>query len=213
MTAMRLLRASPAWVLCLLLSPVFAANDGAPAASRPAGAGCEWRPFESRALGIRLLREECHAPDIGYVFSVVENRIEQHRPADDRIFGSHVVLEVFRKPAGQDIGQAIAEQFIAKLPPEARASCKVRVLDRPLLGRGKVALTLMPTGRYGEKIAAELRQYPRDFGCGDYGRTQGTTYFEYHPGESRTRFAFVVYGMDEPLFDEKSIEFLPGTRP
>jgi hypothetical protein len=203
---------SLAWVMCLFLPPALAVNGEPPAASRPAVAGCEWKPFESKALGIRLLREECQAPDMRYVFSVVKNRIEQHRPADDRIFGSHVVLEVFRKKPEQDIKQAIAEQFIAKLPPEARASCKVKVLDRPRLGTGKVVLTLMPTGRYAEKIAAELKEYPRDFGCGDYGRTQGTTYFEYHPDESRARFAFVVYGMDVPLFDDNSIQFLPDAR-
>lgn len=195
----------------LLLAPTFASSaPRAPASpSRPASSGCQWAPFESSALGLRLLVEQCNEPSSRYVFSTAGNRLEQHRPADDRTFGSHVVLEIFSKSPAQSITQAIEQQFIAKLPRKARASCKVKALDSPQLGAGKQAFTLVPTGDYAKAINEELQQYPRDFGCGDYGKDQAETYFEYHPAESKTRFAFVVYGFDEPLFDEKSLEFLP----
>jgi hypothetical protein len=67
----------------------------------------------------------------------------------------------------------------------------------------------MPTGAYAQKIDKELKQEPRDFGCGEFGAGQSTAYFEYHPEESKTKFLYVDTGQDEPLFDQASIEFLP----
>lgn len=200
-------------LVVLVTGPLPAVEPDYKASRPPDAPDCAWRPFASQALGIEMLVEDCGSPASHYEFSATGNRIEQHRPADDITFGGSLVMEIFHKPAEQDIGQAIAEQFIAKLPPEARASCKVEPPDRPRLAKGKVVLTLVPTGPYARKIAAELARTPRDFGCGDYGRSQETTYFEYHPRESRTRFAFVVYGMDEPMFDEESIVFLSGRGP
>lgn len=203
----------PGLALCLLsisvsvVSSVMASPLPAAKASRPAWESCEWKPFDSPALGLSLLVQQCTKPSAHYVFSAKGNRLEQHRPSDDRTFGGPLVLEMYSKPAAQSIEQAITEQFIAKLPAEARASCRVEAVTRPALGAGKQAFTLVPTGEYKAKIDKELSEEPRDFGCGEYGKDQGTTYFEYHPGESRTRFAFVVYGMDEPLFDERSLRF------
>jgi len=194
-------------------APTGPSNAAATTASRPPEAGCRWQPFESEALGVRLLVQSCSAPAAHYVFSTVGNRIEQHRPADDRTFGGPVVLEMFDKPAGQSIEDAIAAQIVAKLPSEARASCRVRRLDRPALGPGKQLYTLVPTGDYARKIRAELAEGPRDFGCGEYGKDQALTYFEYHPAQAPTRFAFVVSGFDAPLFDERSLEFRPVAAP
>jgi hypothetical protein len=107
--------------------------------------------------------------------------------------------------------QAIMDVAGATLPPEARGHCIVTPLpDPPFTDRQKRLLTLMPTGAYRTRILADLQQEPRDFGCGPYGATQGVTYFEYHPHESRTVFLFVVYGEDEPLFDEQSILIAPA---
>ena len=197
--------------LCLLaaasVSPV-SAKAPVPTPSRsPMSNDCDWKPFASKELGVSLLVQECKQPNAHYVFSVKGNRLEQHRPADDSTFNGPLVLEMFRKKKSESIEQAIASQFIAKLPPEARASCKVEALERPGFGPGKLAFTLVPTGAYKLKIDKELSEEPRDFGCGPYGKDQATTYFEYHPGESKTRFAFVIYGMDEPLFDERSLVF------
>jgi len=75
-------------------------------------------------------------------------------------------------------------------------------------GKDKLLFTIMPTGAYAKKIDKELQQEPRDFGCGNYGAGQSTMYFEYHPGETKTKFLWVDTGQDEPLFDQASIEFL-----
>ncbi|MFT3806328.1 hypothetical protein [Arenimonas sp.] len=195
--------------LCFVFAaPMFASPESAPVASRPALAKeCQWKPFEDAGLGVSLLVQDCPQPNAHYVFSAKGNRLEQHRPADDNTFGGPLVLEMFRKKKGETIEQAIATRFIAKLPAEAKASCKVEALARPGFGKDRLAFTLVPTGAYKAKIDKELSEEPRDFGCGAYGKDQATTYFEYHPAESKTRFAFVVYGMDEPLFDEQSLKF------
>ena len=190
--------------ICLALAWVDASH-GVETASRSAWKGCDWKPFHSASLGISLLVQDCKDPASHYVFSVVGNRIEQHRPADDRTYNGPRMIEVCTKPAGQSIEAAIAVQFIARLPREARRSC--RVVPYREGGGAKLRYTIEPSGAYGKKIHAELADHPRDFGCGDYGRAQSNSYFEYHPSESRTRFAFVDAGQDEPLFDEESIRF------
>jgi hypothetical protein len=76
-----------------------------------------------------------------------------------------------------------------------------------VLGGGRLVFELVPTGAYARWIDRELQKGPRDFGCGAYGKGQETVYFEYHPAESKTKFMFVNYGPDAPLFDENSIEF------
>lgn len=205
-----------ATVYGLFVLPIFATTATAPTAQTawtasrpPMSADCSWKPFADKGLGVSLLVQDCPQPNAHYVFSARGNRLEQHRPADDNTFGGPLVLEMFRKKKSESIEQAIAAQFIASLPAEAQASCKVEALQRPGFGKDRLAFTLVPTGAYKAKIDKELEQEPRDFGCGEYGMDQATTYFEYHPGESQTRFAFVVYGMDEPLFDERSLVFLP----
>jgi hypothetical protein len=180
--------------------------------SRPPEPGCHWEAFSSPEIGLRLLVENCEDPNAHYVLSTKGEWLEQHRPADDVTFGSHQIIRVLTKPVDQSIEAAIREQFIATLADHrARASCKVvpfRFTGGAVLGSGKLRFELVPTGAYARWIDRELRKGPRNFGCGDYGKGQETVYFEYHPVESRTKFLFVDYGWDEPVFDENSIEFI-----
>ncbi len=185
-------------------------------ASRPAMEGCDWKPYASPQLGIRLLFPECSDPKQNYVLKENGDWLEQHRPADDVTFGSHQIIRVFDKPASQRIEDVIRENFVKRITlddkqdqAQARKSC--RVVKTPgfrLKDSRKLTLTLAPTGKYKKKIDKELQDGPRDFGCGEYGMGQGGSYFEYHPSESKTRYVFVNYGMDEPLFDENSIEWI-----
>lgn len=185
-----------------------------PIASRAAWPGCQWEQHEFKELGVRILFQNCSDPRAHYVLSTRDNWLEQHRPADDVTFGGPHLLQVFTKPADQSIQEAIKERFIKKMVLEdkeaelmARESCQVFSIDHLNLGANKQVFTLSPTGDYKKKIFEELKEGPRDYGCGVYGEDQGLTYFEYHPLESTTRYAFVVYGYDEPHFDEQSIEF------
>ena len=174
------------------------------------GYGCVWKPFESQELGIRLLVQDCTDPNIHYEFSTKDGWLEEHRPSDPVTFGPSQIIRVLRKPADQPIVAAIQEQFVATLTDkEAKASCKVRPFKNvEVKGKSKQLFTIMPTGAYAKKIDKELQQEPRDFGCGEFGAGQATTYFEYHPAESKTKFLYVNTGQDEPLFDQASIEII-----
>jgi hypothetical protein len=199
----------------LCFAALFCAVAGAAGGAQPSrppeqGFGCTWQPFESKELGLRLLVQHCTDPRLHYEFSVKDGWLEQHRPADDRTFNGPKIIRVLTKPTDQTIQEAITRQFIATLTDkEARASCKVRAFENAeVKGSGKLLFTIMPTGAYARKIDEDLQDEPRDFGCGDYGGGQSTTYFEYHPGESATKFLWVDTSQDEPLFDQDSIEFL-----
>lgn len=172
--------------------------------SRAPEQGCAWKPFQG--LGLRLLVQDCTDDSLHYLFSVKGDWIEQHRPSDDRTFGSHQVIRVLSKPADMPIEQAVMKFAAPTLPAEAKGHCAVAKAKAPFKDPNKAWFTLQPTGAYARKIDADLEKGPRDFGCGQYGAGQQTTYFEYHPNESRTRFLFVVVGWDEPLFDEQNIQ-------
>jgi hypothetical protein len=195
----------PLVALVLALRPAAAAEP-----SRPPDQGCSWETFESTELGIRLLVENCADPSMHYVFSTNGDWLEQHRPSDDRTFNSHQVIRVITKPADQPIEAAIRQQFIATLTDkEARASCKVApAKDTTVRSAGKILFEIVPTGAYARKILRQLKDEPRDFGCGDYGKGQATLYFEYHPAESKTKYLWVDAGQDEPLFDQNSLAII-----
>ena len=154
--------------------------------------------------------QDCTDPNIHYEFSTKDGWLEEHRPSDPVTFGPSQIIRVLRKPADQPMVAAIQEQFVATLTDkEAKASCKVRPFKNvEVKGKSKQLFTIMPTGAYAKKIDKELQQEPRDFGCGEFGAGQATTYFEYHPAESKTKFLYVNTGQDEPLFDQASIEII-----
>jgi len=199
---------------CLLaaLLSVMALSAYAAQPSRPPeeGFGCVWQPFESRELGIRLLVQNCTDPSMHYEFSAKDGWLEEHRPSDPVTFGPAQIVRLLTKPADQPIAAAIQQQFVATLTdPAAKASCRVGPFkNAEVKANGKQLFTIMPTGAYAKKIDRELQKEPRDFGCGEFGGGQSTAYFEYHPGESKTKFLYVDTGQDEPLFDQDSIEII-----
>jgi hypothetical protein len=194
-------------LVCLLSIPAQAMQPSRPVEQ---GYGCVWQPFESAALGIRLLVQNCTDPNIHYEFSAKGDWLEQHRPSDPVTYGPARIIRVLQKLADERIEAAIARQFVATLDDKAaRASCKVRPFKNPeVKGAGKLLFTILPTGAYARKIDKELHELPRDFGCDEFGAGQSTAYFEYHPAESRTTFLYVNAGQDEPLFDQASIEII-----
>lgn len=193
-----------AFFLLLTVSSAFAAG---PTGSREVP--CGWTAFTAKGLGVRLLFEQCPVDQGGYVVSVQENRVEQHRPSDDRTFGGPLVLEMFRKPPKQSLEKALTEQFVAKLPPAARKGCVVQRYEKSPVRAPKQAFRIVATDKYLATIQAKTPPGDQpEPGCGPYGHGYVETYFEYHPHQSKTRFAFVVFGQDEhPLFDEHSVEF------
>lgn len=177
-----------------------------PTPSRQAEKTCQWKPFDSSSLGLRMLVQDCASENMHYIFSTNGDWIEAHRPADDATFNGPRQIKVFRKAADQPIEDALRDFFIKQLPADASASCMVRPMEKsPVNNKDKIVLEIYPTGDYEKKILEELKKEPRDFGCGRYGKGQGLSYFEYHPSEDPTKFLFVEYGFDAPLFDENSL--------
>jgi hypothetical protein len=200
-----------AWRSILLVALALALRPAAAAEpSRTPDQGCSWENFESASLGIRLRVENCTDPSMHYIFSANGDWLEQHRPSADITFVSHQIIRVITKPAEQPIEAAIRAQFIAPLADkEARASCKVApAKNTGVRGTGKILLEIVPTGAYERKILRQLREEPRDFGCGDYGKGQANRYFEYHPDEVKTKYLWIDAGQDEPLFDKNSIAII-----
>ena len=196
--------------LCLLgalfQATVVQADAPPQQASRPAAAGCQWRPFDSAIHGLGLLVQECAGANQHYEFSTDGDWIVAHRPADDKTFGGPGLIKILRKAADEPIEEAIRKDFVQNLPAEAAAACVVRpFVESPVRTNDRMIFEIAPTGDYEKKILAERAKEPGDFGCGPFGKRQGVSYFEYHPSEDPTKFLFVNYGFDAPLFDENSI--------
>ena len=188
--------------------PAFA-QEGGPSPSRPAEAGGVWKPYAFDGLGVKLLFQDCADPKAHYELSVKDNRLEMHRPADDTTFGSHTLLVMFSKPA-----DAINENFVDKIETAnkrdrslARRDCRPRTFVGFAAKGNKQLMIIKPTREYKRILARRADDGPDDSACGEYGEGEAWAYFEYHQDEIRTRYAFVVYGQDAPLFDEHSIEF------
>jgi hypothetical protein len=211
-------------LFCVALLNGIVINDvKAQTASRDAGIDCTWKPHEFKELGLRLLFKDCKDPAAHYELYQEGDWIKMRRPSDPVTFGSQYLLRVLSKPAEQGIADAIQKQFVEQVVINdsndkrknkkdqiaARKHCsviaKAQWNDDPLLQRYEI----MPKpGKYKRQIDRELQKEPRDFGCGEYGAGQSTTYFEYHPQQSKTKFVYVNFGWDEDaLFDEKTIAF------
>jgi len=178
-------------------------NAAWPKPSRsPSDPGDTWEPYEFRSLGIRLLFENIKGVENYYQLSSNGNWLEQHRPSDDRTYGGPQIIQVLSKPASESIEETIRKNFI---PPGTE--CKVTPYKAPVHDPNKVFLQIRATG----KLEQQLAQSDGKPGCDEFGQYTGCEdpiiYFEYHPLESKTKYAFVVFGGDaHPLFDEKSIQ-------
>jgi len=182
-----------------------------PAASRAPYQGCSWQPFVSRPAGIALLVQDC-AEGRGWVFTADAGAVYQSGrtpPGSASIGPVKKIIEIATKPAAQDVTAAITDRFVRTLPqPAQRSGCVVQPTNRMQLGPGKLAFVIAPNAGYAPEAEAMQRAGPGARPCGDYGLADPVWYFEYHPGESQTRYLFVVVGQDAPPFDEQSIRLL-----
>jgi hypothetical protein len=207
----------------VMLSAGTHSDADAQTASRDAGAACAWKPYEFKELGVRLLFKDCSDSAAHYELHQEGDWIKMRRPANPVTFGSQYLIRVLSKPADQDIAEAIRKQFVTKIvihdSPDrrknsidqkaARKQCdvflKAQWNEDPLVQRFDI---LPKPGKYKRQIDRALQKEPRDFGCGEYGAGQSSTYFEYHPQQSKTKLIYVNFGWDDDaLFDENTIVF------
>lgn len=181
------------------------AQPAVPAASsylRATLPGCEWRGSVDPKIRIFLLVQECKEAERRFSFLPYGNAIYQvPESAKGEIAKGKKIVEVFEKPPGQPVTDAIQEQFIAKLPPPMKDGCVVRSPAEAvkLADSTKETYEIIPGPAY--KPASEADAHP----CGEYGHSSEQAYFEYHPTESRIRFLFVNTGGDPQMFDPQSI--------
>ncbi len=184
-----------------------------PAPSRAPYAGCVWQPFVSRPAGVALLVQEC-GEGHGWVFTADAGGVYQTGrtpPGSSSIGPVKKIIEMYTKPAAQDVTAAVTDRFVRTLPQAAqRTGCVVQPTNRMRLGPGKQAFVIAPDAGYAAEAQAMQQAGPGARPCGDHGLADAVWYFEYHPAESQTRYLFVVVGQDAPTFDEQSIRLLGG---
>lgn len=196
------------------------ATEPAPGPSRPPEKGCVWNRLNAPGLGIELFSQKC---DLGprktdFVASMKDGIVYEtwedtgpRKPKDKTPrFGQDLRVQVFTKDADENILAAIKRVAAKKQSRRERKHCDVVTKTLDFLDAYKRAYVLSPDDYLAAKLANKGNGMPPP-ACGAYGdQPDRRSYFEYHPDESQTRFAYVNFGRDErPRFDESSLLLLP----
>jgi hypothetical protein len=208
--------------LALLAGAAALCSAAEPAApSRAPEKGCVWTPLSAPGLGLQLLYQKCGFGHrvIDYAASAKDGIVYEtyeetgpRKPADKTPrFGQEPRIQVFTKGADENISVAIKRVAAKKQSRRERKHCDLATKTLDFLGAYKRAYVLSPDDYLAAKLANEAGDGVPPPACGAYGdQPDGLAYFEYHPDESATRFAYVDFGQDaHPLFDETSLLFLP----
>lgn len=204
------MRAAGAAVAVLLAAaaPSFSALQP----SRPALNGCAWKTLSDKAVGLELLVQECDfgfrrtrfemSPKDASLYEVAVDTAPRSKESREQ------VIVVLKKTPGEKIEAAIRRVASPLAPAPRRKRCRAVPAKDVELPAGKKAYAYAPDDE--EKLVEAAGGDIPDLPCGEYGLDfDSQSYFEYHPAENPKRFALVFIGQDEPLFDEKSLKFLP----
>jgi hypothetical protein len=207
---------------CALVSFLIGMNPGYGGAqaqitdlmpSSPPGVDCTWKTFDSPALGLKMLVQDCASPDRQYVFRTEGNTVYVRAKAGDLARQEQKIIEVFTKPADLPIRNAIYQRFVSPHPAYQTAGCQVRNMrDLLFLGREQITLDIFPLGQYG--YPSELSEKTDAYSvCGDYGfKTDGSRFFSFHPDEDKTKYIFITMPDNKSLFDPLNILLYSGTQ-
>ena len=197
------------------------ATEPLPGPSRPPEKGCVWTRLSAAGFGLELIYQKC---DLGsrktdFAASAKEGIVYEtyeetgaRKPGDKTPrFSQEPRIKIFTKGAEENISVAIKRVAAKKQSRRERKHCDVVAKTLDFLDVYKRAYVLSPDDELAAKLANKAGDGAPPPACGLYGdQPDGLGYFEYHPDESTTRFAFVDFGQDEhPMFDEKSLLFLP----
>lgn len=194
-------------ILMAAAAPSFCAT----APSRPAPQGCAWKELSDKSVGLSLLASEC---DFGFRkirFEMSPKDASVYEVMIDTAPGSKASREqliiMLKKAPAEKIEAAIKRVAGPMAPAPRRALCRAVPAKDTDLGPGKKAYQYAPIDE--EKLVEAAGGDIPDLPCGEYGMDfDSMSYFEYHAAQPK-RFAMVFIGQDEPLFDEKSLTFLP----
>lgn len=179
--------------------------------STPAGVDCAWKTFDSPSLGLKMLVQQCAAPERQYILRTQGNAIYLRAKAGDEAGREQKIIEVFAKPVDVPIQSAIHQRFVAPSAAYKNAGCEVRdIRDLLFLGREQITLDIFPIGQYG--YPSELTGKGEAYSvCGDYGyKPDNSRFFSFHPDEDKTKYLFISIPANKSLFDPLSILLYPG---
>jgi hypothetical protein len=197
------------------------AQEAAVQPSRPPAKGCQWMQLNAPGLGLQLLYQQCAykrrktsfvaVPKDGIVYETWEDTGPRDPKDKSPRVGQEPRIQVFTKGAEENIGAAIKRVAAEKQSRRERKHCDPVMRTFNFLNAYKRAYVLTPDDYLAAKLANKAGDDVPPPACGAYGdQPDGLAYFEYHPDESQTRFAYVDFGQDEhPMFDESSLVLAP----
>lgn len=178
--------------------------------STPAGVDCTWKPFDSPSLGLKMLVQECAAPDRQYIFRTQGNAIYYRAKAGEQAGREQKIIEIFAKSVDTPAQNAIYQRFVAPSQTYRNAGCEVRdIRDLLFLGREQITYDIFPIGQYG--YPSELNDNGDTYSvCGDYGfKADNSRFFSFHPDEDKSKYLFISMPANKSLFDPLSILLYP----
>lgn len=177
-------------------------------AQRQPSTGCQWVPWQDTTLAISVMAEKCDDPSAPHL-EAVNNTVRVVKPGQDPAKGT-IVIMVFDKSDRSRMKDAIEGRFYGDMPSRQKIGCEIALADDKVdLGKGKEAWQIRPASVYKAEAERMRRDDPGAEVCGAFGELDVLQYFEYHPQESKLRYLFVRPGPDKPIFDPKTIRFLP----
>ena len=184
--------------------------------SRAPQKGCVWTRLNAPELGLELIHEKC---DFGFrtvdhVASAKDASVfEVLRDTGTRRESLEPIIVMFEAKEGETPAAAIKRVIFPTMKRRERNNC---VVERKKLGFldsiGKSAYVIVPSEDYAAELAKDAGDEIPAPPCGAKGEAADAfTYFEFNRDENPRRFAYVDFGQDEhPLFDERSLTFLPS---
>ena len=178
--------------------------------STPAGVDCEWKPFDSPSLGLKMLVQQCGSAVRQYIFRTQGNAIFFRAKAGEQAGREQKIIEIFAKPVDAPVQNAIHQRFVAPSQAYRNAGCEVRdIRDLLFLGREQITFDIFPIGQYG--YPSELTERGEAYSvCGDYGfKADNSRFFTFHPDEDKSKYLFISMPANKSLFDPLSILLYP----
>lgn len=174
--------------------------------------GCTWEQLISKKMGLGMWVQKCQetnmVPKLKFSARLPDQIIATSTRKGKKY--ENTIIRVFTKPADQPITEFIEQNFTKGLSEEAKDNCHVKVSEYNIPTNNNIErYELVPADAYIERKKQEADP---DAGltwaglCGDFGLTNVNQYFEYHPGEDKSRLLFIYIGQDVPFFDKDSIK-------
>ena len=195
-------------VLLVVALPAAAKDKGGP--SRPAIKGCTWEQLSDTALGLVAWVQRCDLGfrKIGFLFTAgsLAVRYSDGGGAPDPL------VDVLDLLPGEAPAAGVKRLFAARTRQDIASRCVMVPYRDGKPPAGVKRFTFVPNAVFQKTLdkKADPNEIP-DPPCGDWGtRPDGIQYFETQPASGARKVLFVRVGLDEPLFDEKTLKLLPS---